>query len=430
MGGFDTHTDQLPLPGADPAGALRAGPRAGEDARQDAAPHAHRDKLSDHTHILVVSDFCRTPQINLAGGRDHYPNNSALVISPRFRRNFVFGKTDRGPGAPRAGGPLRRRRARHRAAGSARDLRLGVRRAPAPLPARRRDRPGAAPGMTRRSRRVTSPCLAAPRRAPAAPPRRTRAPAAASPRSACAPSTGTRGTRRSPAVRAVADSGSDVVAFADGAATVLTGGRVVAVDRSVPRWVSAGTLPAADGSGTWIVGVDGDGRVRRLLGNSRLEPVSDRFGLAGEHVLERRLAGRRGSPGSASRTRSRSPTAPCVSRYADGPARGARAAEAGAPRSGAIRCASSTWPRRRVSAFAAAGPAGVRRRDARGQALRGHARGHLGRGRSRRPRPPLRGAGDDHPRPRRRGGPRVVRRRRRARRDRGRPRARDAAAPR
>ena len=44
--------------------------------------------------LLVVSDFCRTPQINLAGGRDHYPNNSALVISPRFRGNLVFGKSD------------------------------------------------------------------------------------------------------------------------------------------------------------------------------------------------------------------------------------------------------------------------------------------------------------------------------------------------
>jgi hypothetical protein len=86
-------------------------------------------------------------------------------------------------------------------------------------------------------------------------------------------------------VRAVADSGSDVVAFADGAATVLEGGRVVAVDRSVPRWIAAGTVPAADGSGTWIVGVDGDGRVRRLFGKSALEPVSDRFGLAGDHVL-------------------------------------------------------------------------------------------------------------------------------------------------
>lgn len=85
-------------------------------------------------------------------------------------------------------------------------------------------------------------------------------------------------------VRAVADSGSDVVAFADGEATVLSGGRVVAVDRTVARWVSAGTLPAPDGSGTSIVGVDGDGRVRRLFGKSALEPVSERFGLTGEHV--------------------------------------------------------------------------------------------------------------------------------------------------
>ena len=62
----------------------------------DATPHPTRPhtRLSERTHILVVSDFCRTPQINLAGGRDHYPNNSALVISPRFRAGRTFGKTD------------------------------------------------------------------------------------------------------------------------------------------------------------------------------------------------------------------------------------------------------------------------------------------------------------------------------------------------
>jgi uncharacterized protein (DUF1501 family) len=62
----------------------------------DVTPHPTRtgDKLADHTHVLVVSDFCRTPGINLAGGRDHYPNNSALVISPRFRGGTSFGKTD------------------------------------------------------------------------------------------------------------------------------------------------------------------------------------------------------------------------------------------------------------------------------------------------------------------------------------------------
>ena len=35
-------------------------------------------------------------QINMASGRDHYPNNSALVISPRFRANFVYGSTKAG----------------------------------------------------------------------------------------------------------------------------------------------------------------------------------------------------------------------------------------------------------------------------------------------------------------------------------------------
>jgi uncharacterized protein (DUF1501 family) len=62
----------------------------------DAEPHPTRTgaRLSDHTHILVVSEFCRTPQINLGMGRDHYPNNSALVISPRFRPNFAFGGSD------------------------------------------------------------------------------------------------------------------------------------------------------------------------------------------------------------------------------------------------------------------------------------------------------------------------------------------------
>jgi uncharacterized protein (DUF1501 family) len=62
----------------------------------DATPHPTRSgrKLGDHAHLLVLSDFCRTPQINVAGGRDHYPNNSALVISPRFRGGFTFGKSD------------------------------------------------------------------------------------------------------------------------------------------------------------------------------------------------------------------------------------------------------------------------------------------------------------------------------------------------
>jgi len=62
----------------------------------DATPHPTRagHKLSEHTHIMVVSEFCRTPQINQTGGRDHYPNGSALIISPKFRSNTTYGKSD------------------------------------------------------------------------------------------------------------------------------------------------------------------------------------------------------------------------------------------------------------------------------------------------------------------------------------------------
>jgi Protein of unknown function (DUF1501) len=94
MGGFDTHNanyKQQAQVQQELFGLVHSLVRV-----LDKTPHPTlaSKKLSDHTHILVVSDFCRTPQINLGGGRDHYPCNSALVISPRFRGNLVFGKSD------------------------------------------------------------------------------------------------------------------------------------------------------------------------------------------------------------------------------------------------------------------------------------------------------------------------------------------------
>jgi hypothetical protein len=62
------------------------------------------DRLSDHVHILVTSDFCRTPQLNIQRGRDHYPNNSALIISPRFKGNYRYGSTDPEQLLPRKSG--------------------------------------------------------------------------------------------------------------------------------------------------------------------------------------------------------------------------------------------------------------------------------------------------------------------------------------
>lgn len=62
----------------------------------DATPHPSLTghHLGEHTHFVVTSDFCRTPQINVNGGRDHYPSGSCLIISPRFRGNTVYGRTD------------------------------------------------------------------------------------------------------------------------------------------------------------------------------------------------------------------------------------------------------------------------------------------------------------------------------------------------
>jgi hypothetical protein len=104
MGGFDTHGTnyrqqaQVQQECFDNIAALvRA---------LDAAPHPTRTgrRLSDHTHILLVSDFCRTPQINATGGRDHYPNGSALVISPRFRGGMSYGSSDPAQLLPRPAG--------------------------------------------------------------------------------------------------------------------------------------------------------------------------------------------------------------------------------------------------------------------------------------------------------------------------------------
>jgi hypothetical protein len=61
----------------------------------EATPHPTKAsaKLADHVHFLVISEFCRTPQINLQNGRDHYPNNTAMIISPRFKGGTVWGKS-------------------------------------------------------------------------------------------------------------------------------------------------------------------------------------------------------------------------------------------------------------------------------------------------------------------------------------------------
>ena len=94
MGGFDTHNANYRFQAHVQQDLFELVAALVQKLDRTPHPSLSSAKLSDHTHILVVSDFCRTPQINMAGGRDHYPNNSALVISPRFRGNLVYGKSD------------------------------------------------------------------------------------------------------------------------------------------------------------------------------------------------------------------------------------------------------------------------------------------------------------------------------------------------
>lgn len=54
---------------------------------------ADRDMLED-TVVLCGGEFGRTPQINPAGGRDHWPHGfSMLVAGGKFRQGYVHGRT-------------------------------------------------------------------------------------------------------------------------------------------------------------------------------------------------------------------------------------------------------------------------------------------------------------------------------------------------
>jgi hypothetical protein len=94
VGGFDTHANNYRYQAQTQQELFELVASTIKSLDAVSHPTKQGSKLSDHTHILVVSDFCRTPQINLGMGRDHYPNNSALVVSPKFKTNFVYGKTD------------------------------------------------------------------------------------------------------------------------------------------------------------------------------------------------------------------------------------------------------------------------------------------------------------------------------------------------
>jgi mono/diheme cytochrome c family protein len=79
-------------------------------------------------------------------------------------------------------------------------------------------------------------------------------------------------------VLAVADDGTRRVLLTDQAAWVLRGS---AAERTAGgrAWTTAALIPAADGRGTWCVGLDEGGRLLRVRPGAELEEISDRYGL-------------------------------------------------------------------------------------------------------------------------------------------------------
>jgi uncharacterized protein (DUF1501 family) len=50
--------------------------------------------LGDDTHVVVLSEMGRTPRLNAAGGRDHWPFTSALVVGPGITGDRQVGAFD------------------------------------------------------------------------------------------------------------------------------------------------------------------------------------------------------------------------------------------------------------------------------------------------------------------------------------------------
>ncbi len=94
-------------------------------------------------------------------------------------------------------------------------------------------------------------------------------------------------------IHTAVDLDDQLVVFSDKGMFVLSGGVVSAADNTVTSWSTSTAIPAADGNGTWAVGVvqdpkhadPNDGKVYRVYAASKLDAISDRYGLLGTKVL-------------------------------------------------------------------------------------------------------------------------------------------------
>lgn len=85
-------------------------------------------------------------------------------------------------------------------------------------------------------------------------------------------------------VAALAEQGEDLIILSDLGALLFSNGQLQASDVTIRAWRQGAVITAADLSGTWLAGIDAEGRVRRLRNRSVMDDVSARYGLDAEVV--------------------------------------------------------------------------------------------------------------------------------------------------
>jgi mono/diheme cytochrome c family protein len=83
----------------------------------------------------------------------------------------------------------------------------------------------------------------------------------------------------------VIEQGDALYVLGGHVATVLRGGAITARIEATGTWATGGTIAAPDGEGRWVIAVDDSGVPWRLTMAGEREPIADRLGIAGAHVV-------------------------------------------------------------------------------------------------------------------------------------------------
>ncbi len=87
-------------------------------------------------------------------------------------------------------------------------------------------------------------------------------------------------------VQAVTENLDNVYVFSDQGVQTFAAGTPLTSDATVTAWAGAATIPAADGNGSWAVGLDSHGALWHVRATGEVEAISARYGLAGTALTD------------------------------------------------------------------------------------------------------------------------------------------------